>query len=173
MTAPNPLDFSGLPELVDAHNNYQHFKKLAALGDQMTSLRRRFEPIHEYHFPGWISQIAQKLGLAKRPDWSRYLGELRTLQDESGRIAEQGKHVVEIILATNVDERFKNLAKLCFNQLYYEASVINQMQGLVSKMVAGDPNCMAHFVVMQDMRHKAQQNFPQLMKMANSLRRAV
>jgi len=170
MTTPNPLDFSGLPQLADAHINYQHFKKLAALGDQMTSLRRRFEPIHEYHFPGWLSQFAQKLGLAKRPDWSRYLGELRALQDESGRIAEQGKHTVEVILATNVNERFKNLAKLAFNQLYYEASVMNQMQGLVSKMETGDPSCMAHFVVMQDMRHKARQNFSQLMRTANSLR---
>jgi hypothetical protein len=100
------------------------------------------------------------------------LGELQTLQEEAIRIVKQAKPNVEIIISTTIDERFKTLAKLAFNQLCYEGSAMNQMQGLVSKMVGGEPTCWMHFVAMQDQRHKARQNFPQLMRMATSLRKA-
>jgi len=137
---PDPLGGHGMSfhaplEDVALRSAQPHFDRLNGLANEVAKLGEHFWPIYTYYFPqSWFTVIARLLRLKPMPDFAKYRSELQRFRDDAWRIATEAKMSGEAILRAGVSKPFQDAARLCFDFVHADATIIVLFHNYVKAM---------------------------------------
>ena len=143
------------------HPQVQVFNEALATVRRLTA---ESTPYYHYYFPPtWGRVLKRMLGFEAKPDFGRYVAELKPLGDQAKLAVEAAVRAKDEMAMDPTFQAWpievRQVALLCFQQVYFEGCALTLFAAHVRYMVAHDSTMSVQcFLGMQDMQRKAGDN---------------
>lgn len=140
----------------------------------MQSLRTQVQPIFEYYFPPtMLGSLSRWVGLRPKPDWTRYLSELKQLHDAAWQDVERAKAALEGLGEETVDTRIKTWLYIWYRQVHLDGNTLILLFRYVQAASTNEPETLTYFAALRQTSRDARRNLKSLDDASAAVRAGV